>query len=112
MQKHPTIITHKKTHAMKFLATAFTALILFGTTTTQACAPDRLLYFKDALGRTPTMPVWVEKGTEESLPFDQKAVFEEARREMSGRVFDISSMSRPEPDADDIPEELEHIIIR
>jgi hypothetical protein len=97
---------------MKFLAAAITALILFSAATTMACAPERLLYFKDALGRTLTMPVCMEKEVAEPLPFDQQAVLEEARKALSARVFDLSSMSRPEPDADDVPEELKHLITR
>lgn len=89
-----------------------TALIIFATTFANATAPKRLLTFKDTFGRILTMPAIEEVAQEEAFPFDQPAVFQRAMSETINQVFDISKMSKPETDVDDVPVELKNVIIR
>ncbi|MEE4177097.1 MAG: hypothetical protein V2I46_06255 [Bacteroides sp.] len=89
-----------------------TALIILATTFSQAAAPKKLLTFKDALGRVLTMPAFEEAAEEEAFPFDQKAIFDSIQQERNNQVFDISRMSKPEEEVDDIPAELKGVIAR
>jgi hypothetical protein len=89
-----------------------TALIVFATIFAQATAPKRVLTFKDTFGRILTMPAIEETAQEEAFPFDQPAVFKKAQSETIDQIFDITRMSKPETEVDDIPVELKNIIIR
>ncbi len=89
-----------------------TALIIFATTFANATAPKRVLTFKDTFGRILTMPAIEEVAQEEAFPFDQPAVFQRAKAETINQVFDISNMSKPETEVDDIPVELKNVIIQ
>lgn len=97
---------------MKTKTILIIAVFLMIASVSQAFSPTETLYFLDAKGQILTLPCKMEKAIEEDIPFDQEAVLREARTEQSGRVFDISRMSKPEPDADDIPESLKHLILR
>lgn len=87
-----------------------TALIIFATIFAQATAPKRVLTFKDTFGRILTMPAIEETAQEEAFPFDQPAVFKKAQLETINHIFDISAMSKPEAEVDDIPAELRNVI--
>jgi hypothetical protein len=89
-----------------------TALIIFATIFAQATAPKRVLTFKDTFGRILTMPAIEETAREEAFPFDQPAVFKKAQSETFNQVFDITHMSKPETEVDDIPAELKNIIVK
>ena len=89
-----------------------TALIILAATFSPAAAPKRLLTFKDALGRVLTMPAIEETAVEEAFPFDQKAIFDSILTRRNNQVFDISKMSKPEEDVDDIPAELKDLIAK
>jgi hypothetical protein len=89
-----------------------TALIIFASSFAHATAPKRVLTFKDTFGRILTMPAIEETAQEEAFPFDQPAVFQKAQQENINQVFDVSKMSKPEAEVDDIPVELKNIIIR
>lgn len=87
-----------------------TALIIFAATFSQASAPKRLLTFKDGFGRVLTMPAYEEEAEKEVFPFDQPALFKKVQSEISNQAFDISKMSKPEAEVDDVPAELRSII--
>lgn len=89
-----------------------TALIILATIFAQATAPKRVLTFKDTFGRILTMPAIEETAQEEAFPFDQPAVFKKAQSETINQVFNISNMSKPETEVDDIPAKLKNVIIR
>lgn len=86
------------------------ALILITASASHAFNPNGMLSITDLNGRTLVMPVKPEQPVEEVLPFDQDAVFHQVLQEKFSRVIDISRMTKPEPDADDIPQSLRHII--
>ena len=89
-----------------------TALIIFATAFASANSPSRVLTFKDSFGKILTMPLMEEKEKEEAFPFDQQKVFHKAALENASRIIDISGMSKPEAEVDDIPAELRNIIAR
>ncbi len=70
------------------------AAILFSITLANASSKERSLAFRDALGRTFTIPLMEEK--DDTVPFDTRAVFNSIRSNMANQVFDISNMSKPE----------------
>ncbi|MFO7999393.1 MAG: hypothetical protein R6U86_10490 [Bacteroidales bacterium] len=90
----------------KIIITA--AFIVLGTFA-QAAAPKRTLTVYDTFGRALTMPVKTEEAAE-TLPFDQEQMISSEQKRQSAQVFDISKMSRPESEVNDIPGELRHII--
>ncbi len=71
------------------------AIIIISSTFSFAGSKERTLTFRDALGRTLTMPVMTEEATE-AVPFDTKAEFNRIRSMDASRVFDLSQMSKPE----------------
>lgn len=73
-----------------------------------ASETQRTLSFRDALGRTFTMPVKVEEATE-TIPFDIQAEFRRIRQSDAARIFDISQMSKPEEE-EALPFDLEKVI--
>ena len=73
-----------------------------------ASGPKRVLTFQDALGRKLSMPVKVEEA-QDTLPFDACREFHAARSVDVNRSIDISGMSKPEKDADDISIDLEAV---
>lgn len=89
-----------------------TALIILATSFSQAAAPKRLLTFKDAFGHILTMPAIEEEAEEEAFPFDQKAIFDSIRNQRVSQVFDLSKISKPEEEVDDIPAGLKGLITR
>lgn len=90
----------------KIIITA--AFILIGTFA-QAAAPKRTLTVYDTLGRALTMPVVVEEAPE-ALPFEVLQVMDNDNLKRSTQVFDVSRMSKPETEANDVPCELRHLI--
>ena len=95
---------------MKTLAILTTAVLIMISGLVQASAPSRTLSFRDAMGRTLTMPVKVEQPFEEDFPFDDEAVRKEFRLERAYAQIDLRPITKPEPEADDIPESLRHLI--
>jgi hypothetical protein len=91
-------------------AIAIFALILITASASHAFNPKGMLNFTDLKGRTLSMPVMLEQAVEEELPFDAEAVFHEAIQEQISRVIDISRMTKPEPEVDDVPQALRHLI--
>lgn len=73
-----------------------------------ASSPGRVLTFKDALGRNFTMPV-KEEVAEDVIPYEIACEFQKARMEDVNRVFDLSSMTKPEQDANDIDIDLKEV---
>lgn len=85
-----------------------TAAIIFISTTLAIAAPkERTITFRDALGRTLTMPVINEEAAE-TAPFDTRAEFSRIRSNDINRVFDISQMSKPEKE-EELPFDLETV---
>ncbi len=85
------------------------ATLMLFTMMTFASSPKNVLTMKDALGRTLIMPVMSEEAVEDSLPFDLHDVFEATRWEEVNTMIDISGMSKPEKEVDDVPENLKHL---
>ncbi len=71
------------------------AIIIISSSISFAGSKERTLTFRDALGRTLTMPAMTEEATEE-VPFDTQEAFSLIRSMDASRVFDISAMSKPE----------------
>lgn len=88
------------------------AMLLITATSSQAFNPKGMLKITDLKGRTLCMPIILEQAVEEELPFDHQAIFHEVLHEKVSRVIDISGMIKPEPEADDVPQALRHIIRR
>ncbi|TVR43040.1 MAG: hypothetical protein EA394_02185 [Bacteroidia bacterium] len=76
------------------------ALILFTATFVTAGSKQRTLSFRDALGRTFTISVVEEK--EDPAPFN---LGNEFKSNVSSRVFDISSLMKPEQE-EEVPAEI------
>lgn len=89
-----------------------TALIIFASSFAHATAPKRVLTFKDTFGHILIMPAFEENAQEEAFPFDQPAVFHKVQQENINQVFDVSKLSKPEAEVDDIPVELKEIIVK
>ncbi len=83
------------------------AAILFSINLATAGSKERTLSFRDALGRTLSMPVMEEKA--EASPFDTQAEFSRIRSNNISRVFDISTMSKPEV-AEELPFDLDAVL--
>lgn len=86
------------------------AIFLITATASQAFNPKGMLKITDLKGRTLSMPVMLEQAVEEELPFDHQAIFHEVLHEKVSRVIDISEIIKPEPEVDDVPQALRHII--
>lgn len=86
------------------------AVILTITTATVsfANAPCRMLTFKDAMGREMFMPV-KEDVAPEALPVEVAAEFRKARNEAVSQIFDLSSMTKPEQDVQDVDIDLDAV---
>lgn len=83
------------------------AIIFFSTTFAIAGSKERTLTFRDALGRTLSLPVITEEASE-TAPFDTRAEFSRIRSNDINRVFDISRMSKPEKE-EELPFDLETV---
>ncbi len=83
------------------------AAILFSVTMANAGSKERTLSFRDALGRTLSIPVMEEKA--EATPFDTQAEFSRIRTSNINRVFDISQMSKPEAE-EALPFDLDAVL--
>ena len=83
------------------------AAILFSVSLANAGSKERTLSFRDALGRTLSIPVMEEKA--EATPFDTHAEFSRIRTSNINQVFDISQMSRPETD-EALPFDLDAVL--
>lgn len=94
---------------MKTFAIIATAIILLTTASVQAAPSKHMLTFKDALGRTLTMPEFVEEAIDE-LPVNHNEIVKQAKAESAAQIFDITGMSRQETFVNDIPESLEGVI--
>jgi hypothetical protein len=85
-----------------------TAAIIFFTTTLSVAGPkERTLTFRDALGRTLSLPVITEEAAE-TAPFDTRAEFSRIRSNAINQVFDISQMIKPEKE-EELPFDLETV---
>lgn len=82
------------------------AIILISSTGIFAGSKERTITFRDALGRTLTMPVMVEAA--EEVPFDTKAEFERIRSADASRVFDLTQMIKPEEE-EPLPFDLQEV---
>ncbi len=92
----------------KVITTAL--FLMFFSTMIFASAPNRMLTFQDSYGRTLTMPVVSEEAYEVNLPFDLNDVFKRTRLEEVNTTIDISGMIKPEPEVNDIPDNLKDVI--
>lgn len=82
------------------------AIIIISSTGIFAGSKERTLTFRDALGRTLSMPVMTEEA--ETVPFDTQAEFSRIRSEYANRVFDLSQMSKPEEE-EPLPFDLQEV---
>lgn len=98
-------IKSKKYKVMKARIIISIIAVLLSINTVSA-NPNRMLVFRDALGRTLFQPVKAEEASEE-LPEEVRAEFFRIRSEMSCRVFDISGLMKPEEE-DPLPFDLEN----
>ncbi len=73
-----------------------------------ASSPCRVLTFKDSFGRNFTMPV-KEEVAEDTVPIEIAREFQKARMEEVNRVFDLSSITKPEQDVNDNDIDLKEI---
>jgi hypothetical protein len=89
----------------KIIITA--ALIILGTIA--QAAPKRTLTVYDTLGRALTMPVVVEEAAE-ALPAEMEEIVNSPCRTRTTLIFDVSAMSKPEAEINDVPGELRHLI--
>ncbi len=83
------------------------AAILISVTMANAGSKERTLSFRDALGRTLSIPVMEEMA--EPIPFDTKAEFSRIRSNHVNRIFDISQMSKPEEE-EPLPFDLDAVL--
>jgi hypothetical protein len=97
---------------MKTLKITTAAILILFASASFASSPKRVLTLNDAMGRTLTMPMKVEEPAKDSLPFDLEQVFHQTRLESVSNQIDLSKISKPEPDADDIPAALRHLIAK
>ena len=95
---------------MKTLKITTAAILMLFASASFASSPKRVLTLNDALGRKLTMPMKVEEPAKDSLPFDLEQVFHQTMLENASKQLDLSEISKPEPDANDIPAELRHLI--
>jgi len=93
----------------KLIITA--TLILATSFLASAGAPKKFMTFYDQMGRMFNMPVKVEEEAE-IFHFDSKTEFNRHRANEVSRTFDLGSMTKPEAEIDDIPFELQSIIMR
>ncbi len=93
---------------MKTIQLLAAALLIFAATFAQASAPKRTLTMKDAFGRTFTMPVKAEEAIDPA-PASGGFNIQQALQQETPGVIDVSSLRKPEPDADDIPFDLNKI---
>ena len=73
----------------------------------QASSKERTLSFRDALGRTLSIPVAEELA--EPTPFDTSAVFSSIRSSYVNQVFDLSGMTKPEEE-EPLPFDLDEVL--
>ncbi len=99
---------HLKIKKMKTRIIITAAFIILGTIA-QASAPKRTLTVYTTLGRALTMPVVVEEATE-TLPFAVEEVTNSRRHNQTTTIFDVSALSKPEAEVNDVPCELRHLI--
>lgn len=92
----------------KVITTAI--FLMFFSIMSFASSPASVLTLHDSLGRTLTMPVVDEEPCEVDLSFDLHDVFKETRLEEVHAQIDLSEMSKPEQEVDDIPENLKDVI--
>jgi len=98
------IQNHKEMKTKQIIAAA---LLIFAATFAQANAP-RTLTFKDTFGRSFSMPMKAEQAIDPA-PAAGEFNFQQALQKETNEVFDISSLRKPEPDANDIPFDLNKI---
>jgi hypothetical protein len=84
------------------------AFIILGTIA-QAAAPKRTLTVYTTLGKALSMPVVVEEAVE-TLPFAVEEVTNNRRHNQTTVAFDVSALSKPEAEVNDVPCELRHLI--
>lgn len=84
------------------------ALIFSASFMASASAPKRMLTMYDQLGRKLMMPVKAEEEAE-VFPFDSKIEFNRYRSCEVNRTFDLSGITKPETEINDIPFDLENV---
>jgi hypothetical protein len=84
----------------KILITA--TLIFAATFLSHAAQNKKMLVIYDQMGRELLMPLKLEKETE-AIPFDNQSVFRANRLKELNQNFDLSGITKPEAEVDDIP---------
>lgn len=80
-----------------------TAALIFAASLMSNAAPKKqILIIYDQMGRELLMPVKAETETD-TIPFDNKTVFRQNRINALNQVFDLSGITKPEAEIDDIP---------
>ncbi len=93
---------------MKIKLIFATLLFVFTATFAQANSSKKMLHLVDSFGRHLFMPVQADEAAE-ALPFDVASVFHRIRMAEVSKVFDLSTMTKPEAEADDIDIDLKAV---
>ncbi len=93
---------------MKTKTIFFALALMLASTLASANPKQRTLTFRDALGRLLEQPV-KEETVYDSIPFDVEAEFAKIRHSQASRVFDLSSMTKPEK-AEPLPYFLKNVL--
>ncbi|MFO7978032.1 MAG: hypothetical protein R6U64_05180 [Bacteroidales bacterium] len=83
-------------------------LFVFTATFAQANSSKKMLHLVDSFGRHLFMPVQADEAPE-ALPFDAADIFHRTRMADVNKIFDLSTMTKPEADADDIDIDLKAV---
>lgn len=84
------------------------AILLFSISLASASPKTRTLSFRDALGRTFTMPSLIEEA-KDTAPFDIQAEFNRIRSEKTRNMIDLSDMIKPEKE-EELPFDLDEVL--
>lgn len=93
---------------MKTRIIATAAILLFSISLASASPKTRTLSFRDALGRTFTMPTIIEEA-QETAPFDIQAEFSRIRSSETAKMIDLSGMLKPEQE-EALPFDLDEVL--
>ncbi len=83
-------------------------VLLFSISLASASPKTRTLSFRDALGRTFTMPTIIEEA-QEAAPFDIQAEFSRIRTNETARMIDLTNMIKPEQE-EELPFDLNEVL--
>ena len=91
-----------------------TVILISIATFAQASSPKRILTFNSANGKVLTRPVKDEVARDEAFPFELQAAVQQTSKESIGSSpnLDIRHLIKPEPEVNDVPEELKNLINR